>query len=144
MTLSELAAAASPEAVALARTILSQDLADHEWANQVGPASAQRDVARLLGKSEQAVSKDVNLLRIRNRDGRPVYPIMQFDGRRPLSGVAEVVRILATVADPLTIASWLTATNPALGSGRPIDALRRGDVDEAIAVAHRLATRLAA
>src|SRR5437016_1484475 len=50
----ELAAQASDEAVAVARTVLEQDVADHAWARQIGPALNQRDTARLLGRSEQA------------------------------------------------------------------------------------------
>jgi hypothetical protein len=71
--LSELAGTDSPASLALARTVLEQDLSDAGWAAQIGPALAQRDAARLLGISEQAVSRRRDLLRIRNRDGRPVY-----------------------------------------------------------------------
>ena len=137
--LSELAEHASPEAVALARAVLEQDLADRAWAEQVGTALAQRDVARLLGKTEQAVTKDRRLLRLRNRDDRPVYPVMQFEGRRLVDGVDQVIDILDDAVHPLTIASWLTGANPALGERRPIDALRDGDREQVITVARRLA-----
>jgi hypothetical protein len=46
MTLADLESHASPEAVELARAILEQDVNDRMWADQVGPALAQRDVAR--------------------------------------------------------------------------------------------------
>jgi hypothetical protein len=65
--------------------VLEQDIADRDWAAQLGPVLSQRDVARLLGRTEQAVSKDRRLLRLVNRDGRPVYPVVQFDGRRARS-----------------------------------------------------------
>src|ERR671936_43388 len=81
-SLARLAEQASSEAVDLAKAILEQDVTDRLWAEQVGPALAQGDVARLLGRTEQAVSKSKGLLRLRNRDGRPVYPVVQFDGRR--------------------------------------------------------------
>lgn len=84
--LARLAEQASPEAVALARTVLEQSIADADWAAQIGPALSQGYVGRLLGKSEQAVSKDPRLLRVRNRDGRPVYPVLQFEGRAQLGG----------------------------------------------------------
>lgn len=144
MNISELAAKASPESVALARRVLEQDVADQAWTDQVGPALSQRDVARLLGKSEQAVSKAANLVRVYNRDGRPVYPVVQFDGRRVLPGVAEIVHALSDVVDGLTIASWLTADNPSLDDARPVDVLRTGAVADVVALAHRLAARLAA
>jgi len=138
MRIAELAAHASVEAVALARTVLEQDLADQAWAEQIGPALSQRDVARLLGKSEQAVAKDHRLLRLRNRYGRPVYPVVQFDGRRQASGVGDVVDVLVEVLEPLTVASWLTGVNPLLADRRPVDALADGDLDEVMIVARRL------
>jgi hypothetical protein len=137
--LDALAARASGPAVELARLVLVQDLADGQWAAQIGPALSQSDTARLLGKSEQAVSKDARLLRVRNRDGRPVYPVVQFNGRSQLPGLGEVVMVLASSLLPLTVASWLTATNPALGQRRPVDVLAGGDLGAVLAVARRLA-----
>lgn len=93
-SLTALARAASPDALALARQVLEQDAADQAWAAQVGPALSQRDTARLLGKSEQAVGKDARLLRVRTRDGRPVSPVLQFHGRTQVAGVAAVVEAL--------------------------------------------------
>jgi hypothetical protein len=139
-SLARLATIASPQAVALARTVLEQDVSDASWAAQIGPALTQRDTATLLGKSEQAVSKDPRLLRIRNRDGRPVYPVVQFDGRAPLAGLGEAVTVLSGVLHPLTVASWLTTPSSALDDLRPVDALRAGHVDDV----HDLARRLAA
>jgi hypothetical protein len=142
--LSVLAARAAPEAVALARTILEQNVSDGEWAAQIGAALHQADVARLLGKSEQAVSKDQRLLRIRNRDGRPVYPAVQFDGRQQLFGIAEVVAVLGPVLDALTVASWLTSPARALGHRRPVELLRAGDAAAVLPLARRLAASAAA
>jgi hypothetical protein len=93
----------------------------------------------LLGKSEQAVSKDARLLRIRNRDDRPVYPIFQFDGRTQVPGVAEVITTLRSSLQPLTIASWLTAPARALKNRRPVDALRDGELTAVLALAQQLA-----
>jgi hypothetical protein len=138
-----LAAQASPAAVALARSVLEQDVSDAQWSGQVGPSLTQADVARLLGKSEQAVSKDQRLLRIRNRDGRPVYPVLQFQGRGQLSGLAEVIGVLLGSLQPLTVASWLTSEHAGLGQRRPVDALRDGDVDQVAALARRLAASAA-
>ncbi|MGZ4558750.1 MAG: hypothetical protein ACXVXF_08790 [Mycobacteriaceae bacterium] len=45
-------------------------------------------MARLVGKSEQAVAKDGRLLRLRNQDRRRVYPVVQFDGRYAASSVS--------------------------------------------------------
>lgn len=138
-SLTSLARGARPEAVALARAVLEQDVADQAWAAQVGPALTQRDVARLLSKTEQAVAKDARLLRVRTRDGRPVYPVLQFTGRGQLSGVAEVVAALRGALEPLTVASWLTAPQRELDGRRPVDALRAGIVEPVVLAARRLA-----
>ena len=119
--------------------VLEQDVADKTWAAQLGPALSQPDTARLLGKSEQAVSKDARLLRIRNRDDRPVYPIFQFDGRTQVAGVADVITTLRPSLQPLTIASWLTAPSRALQNRRPMNALRDGDLPDVLALAQQLA-----
>jgi hypothetical protein len=144
MALAELAELAEPEAVELARQILEHSINSRAWGAQVGPALTQGDTARLLRKSVQAVSKDRGLLRVVNSDGRPVYPLIQFDGRRQVPGLAAVIRTLAAVMEPLAIAGWLTTRNAGLGA-RPIDALRAGS-DGAAAVraaAARIAARVA-
>jgi hypothetical protein len=140
MTLPELAGQASPEAVDLARAVLEQDIADRDWGAQLGPVLSQRDVARLLGRTEQAVSKDRRLLRLVNRDGRPVYPVVQFDGRRQLPGIADVVSVLVPVVSPLTVAAWLTAQHGGVRR-RPIDALRDGETAGVVELARRFADR---
>jgi hypothetical protein len=137
--LARLADRASAAAVELARVVLEQDVADKTWAAQIGAALSQPDTARLLGKSEQAVSKDARLLRIRNRDGRPVYPVMQFEGRAQAPGMADVIATLRPSLQPLTIASWLTAPARALRGRRPVDALRAGDLAQVLELAQQLA-----
>lgn len=141
MTLTELEAEAAPEAVALARSILEHSVSSRLWSTQVGPALTQGDAARLLAKTAQAVSQDRRLVRVVNSDGRPVYPLFQFDGRRLVPGVADVAGALSGVLDPLSVAGWLTAENLVLG-GRPIDRLAAGERDQVVAVAHQLASRL--
>lgn len=139
LSLDELAARASPQSAALARRLLEQDYADSRWAKQIGPACVQADVAELLGVSQQAVSKSRRLVRVVQRDGRPVYPLFQFDGRRQVPGVGDVVDLLGAVLEPLTVASWLTGPSPALGGHRPIDMLAAGDADQVLAAAAHLA-----
>jgi len=131
--LAQLMKSASPAAQTFVRRVLEQDVATQRWGAQLGPSLSQRDVARLLGKSEQAVAKD----------GRPVYPVVQFDGRRLLPGVAEIVDVLNSAVEPLTVASWLTAPNAQLGGRRPIDVLRDGEVAPALALARSLASSVA-
>lgn len=141
--LGRLAAQASPAAVALARSVLEQDVSDAAWSRQIGPSLTQSDVGRLLGKSEQAVSKDHRLLRIRNRDGRPVYPVVQFHGRGLLPGLGEVLAVLLSSLQPLTVASWLTSEHVGLARRRPVDALRDGEVEQVAALARQLAASAA-
>jgi hypothetical protein len=139
MSLDRLAAQAPPEAVALARAILEQALTDARWAERIGPVLSQADVARLLDKTVQAVAQDQRLLRLRQRDGRPVYPIFQFEGRRQLGGVAEVVATLRDAVEPLTIAAWLNGPNRRFGGRRPVELLRKGETDDVLAAARRYA-----
>lgn len=143
MVLAELERQASPEAVRLAVRLLESDIAAQAWVSQVGYCLTQADAAQLLGRSEQAVSKDARLLRLERSDGRPAYPAFQFDGRRQVPGVADVVRALDSAVLPATIAAWLTGGQPALGGGRPIDSLLAGDIDPVLAIARRLAERSA-
>ncbi len=137
--LSKLLSHASTDTQALIQTMLEQDEVDQRWATQIGPALTQQDVARLLEVSVQAVSKNKQLLRITNRDGRVVYPVFQFDGRRPLPGLGVVLTALHGALLPLTSASWLTLRTPALGDRSPAQALRDDDVATVLALAHQVA-----
>ena len=143
MTLAELERRASPEAVRLAARLLQSDIAEKAWVAQVGYCLTQAGTAELLGRSEQAVSKDPRLLRLERSDGRPAYPAFQFDGRRQVPGVAGVVRSLHGALQPETVAAWLTGTQPALDGRRPIDVLAAGEADAVLVLARRLAARAA-
>jgi hypothetical protein len=110
---------------------------DEAWADQIGPALTEPDVARLLGTTEAAVRGDPGLLRLTNRDGTIVYPVCQFDAGRPLTGVGKAVVMLSDVWQPLTVASWLTAPNRRLDGRTPVQALRDGDADVVDVLARR-------
>lgn len=135
---------ASPDTRYQIERLLRQDADDRAWAEQLGPAYRQGDVARLLGKSRQAVSADTGLLRLEMRNGEIGYPIFQFDGRRELPGSRDVVAILGpVVASPWTIASWLTSPAAALDDRSPIQALRDRQTGAVIEAARRTAEALA-
>lgn len=120
--------------------LLEQDADDRAWTAQVGPVYRQADVAALLGKSKQAISADPRLLKLVLRNGEVGYPVFQFDGRRQLSGIRDVIDTLATVvATPWTIASWLTSPSADLDGQTPVAALRAGRVDEVSDAADRFA-----
>lgn len=125
--------------------LLEQDADDRAWAEQLGPVYRQADVAGLLGKSKQAISADPGLLRLELRSGQLGYPVFQFDGRRILPGIREVVATLTpAMATTWTIASWLTSPQPSLDGDRPLDRLRAGDVTPVAAAAARAARAMAA
>lgn len=135
---------ASAETQRMVDRLLRQDADDQAWAEQIGPAYRQADVAALLGKTKQAVSIDHRLLRLPMRSGAIGYPACQFDGKRLLPGVSDVVAALSAVVEtPWTIASWLTSPHRALEGARPLDALRAGAVDEVVAMAEQTAAALA-
>lgn len=134
---------ASPETQRQIDALIRQDRDRSLWAEQVGPAYTQKDVAALLGVSRQAVSKRGDLLALVQSDGQVVYPVFQFDGGHQFEGVGEVVRTLTpAVATSWSIASWLTSPLDALEGRAPIDVLRDGDADSRSMV-HVLARRAA-
>ncbi|CAN5844063.1 hypothetical protein BH23ACT2_BH23ACT2_05260 [soil metagenome] len=135
---------ATEETRRLVDRLLQHDIDDRVWTDQLGPAYRQSSVADLLAKSKQAVSRDHRLLRLTMRSGAVGYPALQFDGRRVLPGIAEVVERLApVVATNWTIASWLTSAQPSLGDATPIDLLRARRVEPVVAAAGRFAEALA-
>ncbi|MDT8408042.1 MAG: hypothetical protein RQ741_00450 [Wenzhouxiangellaceae bacterium] len=143
-SISDLMRRASPETQHQIKVLLRQDADDAAWAEQLGPAYRQVDVARLLGKSRQAVSADHGLLRLEMRDGEIGYPVFQFEGRRQLPGVRQVVGLLGpVVASPWTLASWLTSASAALDGQSPIQALRKHKADAVTALARQTAEALA-
>lgn len=108
-----------------------EDAENELWRTQIGRCLSQAAVARVLGITARAVERRAGrkeLLRIVNGDGRTVYPLWQFDGRRALAGLPAALRLLSPVDDELTIASWLTTRKLTLGGRTPVDALRGGDV----------------
>jgi hypothetical protein len=144
-TLVERYRAASEDTQRQINRLLEQDADDQAWVEQVGPVYRQGDVADLLGKSKQAVSADAGLVRLEMRSGRIGYPVFQFDGRRVLPGIREVVEVLApVVATSWTIASWLTSPQPAWDDARPLDRLRVGEVHPVLESARRMARAMAA
>jgi hypothetical protein len=115
------------------------ETSDEVWTQQIGAVLGEEDAAGLLGLSPAALRHAGGLLRLRNRDGRPVYPIFQFADRAQLTGVAEVVTTLAPALLPLAIASWLTGPNRALGGRRRVDLLREGEQGRVLQLARQLA-----
>lgn len=123
--------------------LVSQAKDDEVWGEQIGAAYTTGQVAELLDVTKQAVAKRRGLLRLVQRDGQTVYPVLQFDGDRPVPGLGEVVaELMPYVATPWTIASWLASHQASVGGRRPIDALRRGDVAPTVQAARQFAAAL--
>jgi hypothetical protein len=125
--LTRLLGAASASTRALVETLLEQDRAGALWGERVGPTLSQ------------AVSKNHSLLRLAQRDGQVGYPAVQFDGRRPLPGLAPVLAALDGALRPLTGAGWLTLASPDLDGRCPVEALRDREADGVLALARQVA-----
>ncbi|HXH56832.1 hypothetical protein [Iamia sp.] len=130
----------------MAAEVLRSDVQSRQWRQQLGPCLTQSGVSVLLGISPQAVAKRAasgSLLRLTNADGRPAYPVGQFQGNRVLDGLPKVLEVLSAVDDELTIASWLTVPKPGLDGRSPLASLHDGDVDQVIEAADDYAARSA-
>lgn len=101
----------------------------------VGACLPRRAVTELLGGiSRQAVAQrdGVDLLAVRQPGRRwLLYPVFQFDGARPLDGLADVLTVLGPhdpAGDGWAVAHWLRTPNALCGQRTPEQALREGAV----------------
>lgn len=99
------------------------------------------DVRALLrGVSRQAVDKKVadgSLLAVLGPNGRRRFPTAQFaDDGSPIKGLREVSAALG-YSSRWAVLNFLVNAHDLLGEERPIDALRRGDVDRVVEAAER-------
>lgn len=131
------------------------------WADAVGSVYTSAQVARLLGCSRQAVADRVQrhtLLALHTSDGRLAYPTFQFDGRRVVDGLADVLAVVfgsgprvgsspdadGEPVDDWTLASWLTAPLPSLGQRSVMDVLRdQGPTEQVLAQTRAASARWA-
>ena len=104
--------------------------------DQIGPFYRSEQVARLLDISRQAVNERVKrsaILALRTADGMWVYPAFQFDGRRLLAGLADVLAELRQKdVDRWAVAAWLVSPTAALDAASPLEAIRTGGNLEAV------------
>lgn len=130
-----------PDAVEAGRTAALHVLSEAVWSAELGPFYDVVGVRRLLGRSQrplskQAVSKRRDLLALRTRSGRVVYPAFQFDGHATLSGLRDVLdRLRDAPVSPWTVASWLTSPASVFGGRSPAQTLRAGQVQAVVAEA---------
>lgn len=127
---------ADPLAPARARAAgVKQQLID-----AAGGTYTTEEVARILGIQRQAVTKrerNGQLLAVQGSAGQNLYPRCQFDANGVIPGFEEVLEVLP-MENPWTRLSGLLAETPALAGRSILDAVRDGDLDEAIAVAQTL------
>lgn len=117
------------------------------WADAVGPFYDTDAVMTLLGGvSKQAVNDRVRrhrLLALRTGSGRLVYPAAQFDGERVIDGLGDVLDVLVPDnTEAWMVASWLTTSDPELGSRTPLEALRAGERDAVLRAAREMSGAL--
>jgi hypothetical protein len=116
------------------------------WADAVGPVYRTPAVRRLLGGvSRQALvdrARRRTLLALRTADDHLVWPVFQFDGNRPLAGLARVLGAFDRTVDQWMVARWLCAGQAALDGRSVVDWLRAGgDVERAVERAVNTAAR---
>ena len=123
--------ARSDDLLAMAREAAQRVLeTSATWVEHLGSFYDSEGVARLLSRtatpiSRQAVHKRRGLLALTTGSGQVVYPAFQFDGRRPVPGLAAVLDSLPeAVVSRWTVASWLVSGEAELDGARPIDVLR--------------------
>ncbi|MDQ6674542.1 MAG: Lrp/AsnC family transcriptional regulator [Chloroflexota bacterium] len=100
-----------------------------------GGALTVAQVAKRLGISKQAVDKRRRarkLVALETSRGF-LYPTWQFADARVLPGLEAVLAVLEVA--PWTQASWFLTGDRRLGDGRPLDALRRGEVQHVVGAA---------
>lgn len=116
------------------------------WAEAIGPVYRTPAVRRLLGNvSRQALvdrARRHTLLALRTADDHLVWPAFQFDGSRPLAGLARVLGAFGGDVDEWMVARWLVAPQARLDHRSVVEWLRTGgDLDAAVALAAATASR---
>lgn len=101
-----------------------------------GGTLSAADVARLLGRSRQAVDKQRRTGRLLAIRVGPSwrYPAWQFVDGQPLPGLPDVMAALHDIS-PWTAAAFLLSRSARLGAHRPVELLRRGEVDAVVRAA---------
>jgi hypothetical protein len=96
-----------------------------------------KGVVKLLGVSRQTLQNRRRLGRLigmRLPNGEYAYPVWQFNGRRSLEGLEQVLAELKD-CDPWMQAAFMLNDNSRLGWESPLDVLIRGEIERAIAAA---------
>ena len=112
------------------RVRLRGAIARRELLENDGGVLSPSSVAELVGISRQSVGQRRTagkLLAVEGTRGY-VYPAWQFDGAETVEGFEEILNLLAD-EDPWTQFIFFVSEDDAAGGHRPIDLLRKGDVE---------------
>jgi hypothetical protein len=111
-------------------------LAQRELLDADGGTLSAAEIAEVFGITRQAVDKRRNagqLLALEAGKRGYLYPAWQLSDRGSIDGFAEVLAVLA--APPWAAARFFLSGNHRLRGRRPIDVLRKGDVEAVLAAA---------
>lgn len=134
-----------PEAFELgarARVILSGVRIAHEDLRAAGGAYSLEQVQELMnGVTRQAVEKRVNegsLLAVPGPSNRRRYPAAQFNSDGSIVGGMRTVRESLPTTNPWTVLNFLVQPDPKLSGMKPIDLMRKGEIDLVVEAAKRV------
>ena len=120
------------------------------WDQQLGPLYGWSDAAEILGtvSSRQGIhdlAQRRRLLALPASGGRMLYPAFQFQGRRTIAGLHELLEVLASSgASAWSQASWFRTPQEELDGQTPVAYLTACGLDEKVlSSASRVAGRLA-
>jgi hypothetical protein len=95
----------------------------------------------MRGASRQTIEtcvREKSLLAVPGPGGRPLYPTIQFDDDGSIvHGLREVLETL-NFTSPWSALNFLVSPDSLLNNERPIDILRRGDVELVLESARRI------
>ncbi|MBB6143699.1 hypothetical protein HNQ77_001648 [Silvibacterium bohemicum] len=108
-----------------------------EMLKAAGETLTSEQVAEVLNLSRQAVDKrrsSNQLLALTQGKRGYSYPGFQFHEGKTLDGLESVLKALSAV-DPWMQLNFFTSPNERLGGKNPIEALRKGKIDEVVKIA---------
>ncbi|WP_152349027.1 hypothetical protein [Brevibacterium sp. CFH 10365] len=112
----------------------------------IGPVYSTNALTTMWGITRQGVSKRANEGRLFALyvQGKNLFPVFQFDGKRVREDVLHIVSLLRASADPFTIAQWLRTPLLEAEDRTPLELLDTGDGVLAENLAKRSASRWSA
>jgi hypothetical protein len=115
-------------------------VARRELENAEGGSYSSEKVAELLGyKHRQGVDyqrEQKNLVAWKSAVNKWRYPVWQFQDQKPLPGIKECLRALDS-SDGWAQIIFFLSPRCSTDNKRPLDLLRKSQVEEAVAAAHR-------